>query len=81
MPGRMTRIRASFDRIPHYRVYFFTRVGFTGLVMEETRLASGLLGLQSSGGKVTRQKLADDLLPKWRQIAEAAHFAETWMAY
>jgi signal transduction histidine kinase len=40
MPGRMTRIRASCDRIPHYPVYFFTRVGFTGLVMEETRLAS-----------------------------------------
>jgi hypothetical protein len=24
---------------------------------------------------------AADLLPKWRQIAEAAHFAETRMAY
>ena len=32
-------------------------IGFAGMVTEETRLASGLFGLQSSGGKDTRQKL------------------------
>src|SRR5208283_4869854 len=34
---------------------YFTMIGFAGMVTEETRLASGLFGLQSSGGTDDRE--------------------------
>src|SRR5271166_4392227 len=55
--GAATRVVLQNARFACY----FTMIGFAGMVTEETRLASGLFGLQSSGGRIHARNLGKAL--------------------